>query len=189
MGRSGWYGQGIRHSLAARGIRIKRNPESIYDVRGLENLVGGAVDELGAPKNQGSITGVSVGFYDWEIVVDASKFGEKPSAREMAAAQAFIIGFDRADRAYVFVGKGGTFVHPSGYRDNHYMQPVGYFGQAILLARPVELCAMTKEGGTGPLVKVPFAIAGLVGLERLVNNAHTNGHRKGSSRNTAKLGV
>ncbi len=191
MGRSGWYGQGVRHSLAAKGIRIRRKPASsiVYDVRGIENLVVGAVDELGVPKDRGSITDVNVRFYDWELVVDASKFGEKPSAREMMTAPAFIMGFDEADRAYVFVGKGGTFVHPSGYGDNQYMQPVAYQGAGILLDMPVELHAMTREAGTGKLVGVPFTIAGLVGLEGLVNKAHTNSHRKNGLTNTARLGV
>ncbi|MBI2580347.1 hypothetical protein HYV85_00910 [Candidatus Woesearchaeota archaeon] len=185
-----WRGNRIRHSLARRGIRLRRKPtSSIYDVRGLEKFVDGVVNEVGVPRNEQGITEVSVRFYDWEIVADASKFGEKPSVREMAAAKAFIMGFDEADRAYIFVGKGGTFVHPSGYGDNHYMQPVGYHGPAILLARPVELCAVTKERGKGQPVEIPFAIAGFVGLEGLVNKAHMNGHRRTDLGKTVKLGV
>lgn len=185
-----WNGESIRHSLARRGIRLRRKPaSSIYDVRGIENLVVGAVNGLGVPKDQGSVTEVSVRFYDWELVVDASKFGEKPSAREVTAAPLFIMGFDEADRAYVFVGKGGTFVHPSGYGDNYYMQPVAYHGTGTLLDRPVELRTMTREAGNGKLVEVPFTIAGLVGLEGLVNKAHMNSHSRTYLGKPVKLGV
>lgn len=194
-----WNGESVRHSLARRGIRLRREPwHSLYDVRGLEELVNKHVAGVGAPRDVSRVTGLKVGFLhdtddDWYIVADASRFldadssvsrfnGRRPNAKQlraaMSAAPTYVLAFDAGnlDLAYVFAGKGGAFVHPPlakggrPYKDNHYFEPIAYSGPGIVLPEPVTLFAAHKEPGSNNLVEIPFTIAGLVGLEVKVAN-------------------
>lgn len=192
-----WEGESIRHSLARRGIHLNRKPwGKIYDVRGLEELVNSYVAGLGVPKDAGKVSDFGVEFSSsvgWELVVDASRLldshdsnsrfekGRKNSRMLKAAilsAPAFVLSYDGRDMdsAYVFVGKGGTFMHPplmkggTPYKDNNYLQPIAYLGQSIVFEKPVTLYATTREPDTNKEVEIPFKIAGLVGLEAGVRN-------------------
>lgn len=190
-----WHGDGIQHSLAKRGIRVNRISANTYDLRGLGKLVDDYVTGLGEAKDARGVTYSTVGFQKdaWELVVDTSSYREEgvvctksaggsyraPRRRShrrmstdvLSAAPKYVLGFDeKTDHAYVIIGRGGTFVHPAGYKDNHYQEPIAFSGQAVILPEPVTLFAAIKEADTGESGEVPFTIAGFVGLETKVAN-------------------
>ncbi|MFH1182278.1 MAG: hypothetical protein V1702_04925 [Candidatus Woesearchaeota archaeon] len=177
---------GLRHSLVKMGAKnLKKKPISqIYDVGGLENSVIEHVTDLGVPRYGEKVTNHAVDFHSWEFVIDSSKklaelaekyFGRLTAKRKRDAkknAPGFVLGFTSpdTDEGYVIIGRGGTFMHPRKYADNHYIAPIGYSGPAMVLPEPIEFYAVATESGTGDLVKIPFKIRGFVGLETRVNN-------------------
>lgn len=162
-----WDGDEIGHSLAARGVRIRRTPRAkMHDVRGLEELESRL-------KESEKVVPASIQFYDWEIVLDTSRFGKPSTKRErmnaFMTAPAYILGLARyhgGEAACVFSGTGGNFMHPKNYKDNNYWQPIRYDGP-VAICKPVTLESELENGET-----VPFLIIGAAGIERKANASY-----------------
>jgi len=186
----GWYGESLRHYFAQQGITaIKRKPRTTFDLRGLEKLVDGCVAD-GVPKSTSGLTnefGVKFDKEGFELVVDATQYLDEASsvsrfqkrvrnARQLDAAirssPHYMLGFDEAGNAYVLAGRGGTFVHPNKYRDNHYLEPIAYLdgqdGQSIVFDKSRIVHASVIEPDNRKVTEVLFPIKAIIGLETQV---------------------
>ncbi len=193
-----WNGDEIRHSLARQGIHVKKGKWfETCNIPGLDNLVDSYVWGIGKPIDPTEVTHFSAKFQPRgaEIVVDASRYlatGAELTAKQVKAAilkaPAFVLLNENElyrdgkcnvyDNTFIAVGRGGCFVHPKlmedgmPYPDNHYLAPISYSGPSIIFPEPVILYGSVREQGNKTIVHdIPFMIAGLVGLEGVVNEA------------------
>lgn len=145
----------------------------MYDLRGLSGIVQSAVAN-------GELREVNLTFEEHYLVADAMKLGDKTlKVRDEPGVPWYSIAVSQ-NEGWVIVGKGGTFYNDAGRPDNYWLEPTQYTGLARVLEQPVAINAPLPNGET-----VPFAIAGVIGLEGLVKKAGSNGHGKGVLSGTA----
>ncbi len=163
---NGWFGQSRRHSQAARRGRGNR-PSSMYDLRGLSDIVRTAVA-------QGQLTEVDFRLDEHYVVADGIVLGDRDlKVKDELRVPRYAIMINQ-DKGWVVTGKGGTFYNKEGHPDNYCFEPTRYIGPARVLKQPVTLEAYLPSGET-----VPFAINGVIGLEALVrrDGANRQGNR------------